>query len=185
MDKLKIALIHGTVRPGNRSEKVAQYIYEIGKKFEEIELAFVHATDFDLPFDGINPDTKDPKFTDLVANSDGFFIVTPEYNHSIPGSLKRLLDSEFENYNRKAVAIAGVSDGPWGGVRAIEALIHVTKALGLANIKKDVQFPLVLELFDESGKFLQDEKYRPRVEGVYMDLIWMARALKNARENKI
>jgi NAD(P)H-dependent FMN reductase len=108
--------------------------------------------------------------------------VTPEYNHSIPGSLKRMLDSEYENYWYKAVAFGGASNGSWGGVRAIEALATTTRALGLAPTFVDVQFPRVQDIFSEDGQ-LQDDKMQQRVEKVWHELIWMAAALKYGREN--
>jgi NAD(P)H-dependent FMN reductase len=98
--------------------------------------------------------------------------------------LKRLLDSELENYNHKAVAFAGVSSGPWGGVRAIEALAMATREMGLVAGAFDLQFPFDGKLFVD-GKIAPDqrEKYVERVLRVYKELIWFANALKTARAN--
>ena len=111
-----------------------------------------------------------------------FFIVVPEYNHSFPGTLKRLLDSELQNYNHKAVAFAGVSAGPWGGTRAVESLVNVVRELGLAATHADANFPTVQNLFDEKGNLI-DDKYVSRVQKSFRELIWMSKALKWGREN--
>jgi len=136
--------------------------------------------DFTFAGDGNDPEGKDARYTELTKWADGFFVVTPEYNHSIPGSLKRMLDSELENYIHKPLAMAGVSAGPWGGVRAIESLVPMAREMGLVVTATDVQFPSVSKLFDENGKLL-DEKYIKRAGRAYTELIWMARALKRAR----
>ena len=154
---------------------------EVRKSFEEVETVLVDPVNYNLPFDGNDSENKDEGYGELTKRADGFFIVTPEYNHSFPGSLKRLLDSEYENYFRKAVAFGGASNGAWGGVRAIEALALTTRTLGLSAINLDIQFPRVQELFDESGTPL-DKSYIDRAEKVWKDLIWLAHALKQGRQ---
>jgi len=91
---LQIVVIEGTTRVKRESIHAARLVEAVGKDFDGIEVTFVDPGDFDLPGDGNDPEGKDPKYTAITAKADGFFIVTPEYNHSFPGSLKRLLDSE-------------------------------------------------------------------------------------------
>lgn len=181
MDTLNIAVLAGTVRPGRRSINPAKLVYEIGKTRDDIEVVFVDPVEFNFEKDGDNEELRIPEYSQITARADGFFIITPEYNHGYPGSLKRMLDSEYGNYKHKPVALAGVSDGQWGGVRAIEQLLSPLRTMGLVALNKDVQFPKVLELFNDQGELL-DEKYVKRVNRVYDELVWMARALKTARE---
>lgn len=182
--KLFIPIILGTTRPQRESEKPARYLLSLIEReySSEIETVLVDPVELDFKLDGKDLENKDPRYSELTKRADGFLIVTPEYNHSIPGSLKRLLDAEYENYNKKAVAIVGVSDGPWGGVRAIEALLHVTKALGLVNIKPDLQFARVKELFDEKNELL-NSAIEPRATKLIEELLWMTKVLKWGREN--
>ncbi len=182
MDTLKIYIIEGTKRQDRKSIWVANLVEQVGKTIEGIEITLLDPNDFNMPADGNDDVNKDPKYTKITEVADAFFIVTPEYNHSFPGTLKRFLDSELKNYIHKPVAFAGVSDGQWGGVRAIEALVLTVRELGLVVTFADVQFPKVLELFDENGKLL-DEKYLKRIERSYTELIWMAKTLKYGREN--
>lgn len=183
MDKLNIVVIEGSRRKERLSITAAKYVYEVGKTISNIEVIFLDPNDinFQTP-EGHNPQDKDPKFTEITAKADAFFIVSPEYNHSYPSTIKRLLDSEYENFHHKALGLGGVSDGPWGGVRMIEALNQVAKALGLSTLRKDVQFPFIQDIFDENGK-PKDAEYEKRVKGVYTELIWTAKALKYGREN--
>lgn len=183
MDKLNIVVIEGSKRIDRLSIQAAKYVYEIGKTYPELEISFLDPNDIVLPTpEGQKDPDKNPQFTDITAKADGFFIVTPEYNHSYPSTIKRLLDSEYENFHHKVVAFGGVSDGPWGGVRCIEALNQVAKALGLVTLRKDVQFPFIQNIFDENGK-PKDPEFEKRVRGVYQELIWMAKTLKYGRQN--
>ncbi|MCA9386884.1 NAD(P)H-dependent oxidoreductase [Candidatus Dojkabacteria bacterium] len=177
---LKIAVLLGTKRTGRLSEHAAKFVAEVGTSFKDVEITFVDPKSFDFPDEG--EEVKDPKYTAIVDESDAFFIVTPEYNHGYPSTLKRMLDSEYNNYNKKPVAIAGVSDGPWGGVRAIEQVATVVKTLGLVVLKKDLHFPDVDKLFNDRGELL-DNEFRERTKKIYKELIWMAKTLKWGREN--
>lgn len=181
MEKLTIAVIAGTVRPGRKSIGPAKLVYEVGKTKPELEMIFVDPVDFPFTGDGNNDELRIPAYTRITEQADGFFIVTPEYNHGYPGSLKRMLDSEYANYTHKPVALAGVSDGPWGGVRAIEHLVPSLRKMGMVLLQRDVQFPNVLETFNEQGE-LVDQKYLERVNKIYNELMWMTRALKTARQ---
>ncbi len=182
MSKLFIPILLGTTRPGRRSENVSKLVLDVAKNIEDIEVELVDPLDFKFPFDGNDDENKDPRYTKLTEEADGFFVVTPEYNHSFPGTLKRMLDSELKNYIHKPVAFCGVSDGYFGGARAIEALVTTVRELGLVVTFTDVHFPKVIDTFDKDGKLL-DEKYIERIKRSFEELIWMAKTLKYGREN--
>lgn len=184
-DKLVIAIISGSSREKRESIKAARFIASIGARFENVEIIFVDPQDFIFPNDGNDTEGKDPKYSEITARADGFFIVTPEYNHSFPGSLKRMLDSEYENYFHKPVALAGVSNSAWGGVRAVEGLLPALRTMGLSALQTAVYFPRIQDIFDESGAILsdQEEKYTRSVTSEFEELIWMTKVLKWGRKN--
>jgi NAD(P)H-dependent FMN reductase len=125
---------------------------------------------------------KDQAFSDLVKRADGLILVVPEYNHGYPGLLKHALDMNLEEYIHKAVGICGVSAGPFGGTRVIEALLPVMRELGLVTIFTDVNFANAGEIFGEDGRLL-DEGFVRRTAKFLDELIWMARVLRHGREN--
>lgn len=180
--KLFIPVLVGTTRPGRQTLYVARLVAQVGNKIEAITPQLIDPIKLRFPLDGSSPEVKDGKYSQITQEADGFFIVAPEYNHSFPGSLKRMLDSERQNYIHKPVAFASVSAGPWGGVRAIESLVPVVRELGLVATFTDVNFPFVQDLFDEKGN-LKDKNYIEKVKKTYEELVWMARVLKWGREN--
>lgn len=183
-ESLTIAVLAGTAREQRESIKAARYVAEFGTNLPNVQIIFVDPRDFNFPGDG-NKDanSKDPRYSDITTRADAFFIVSPEYNHSFPGSLKRMLDSEYENYFRKPVALAGVSDGNWGGVRAVEALTLTVRQMGLVVTSKSTYFPYVDKSFDDRNQPLPDKKSTidNSLNNTYKELIWMAKILKYGR----
>jgi NAD(P)H-dependent FMN reductase len=183
-ERLFIPLLLGTPRKGRESENAALWVH---KKMEEragIETRLFDVRDFDLPHDHYGMEIKDqfPEWRDSIIRADGLVIVTPEYNHGYPGSLKAVIDLLLQEYIHKAVAFVGISAGPWGGTRVIESMVPMVRELGLAVSFTDLNFPKVRTKFDEEGNLL-DEAYEDRVKGFLDELVWMARTLKWGREN--
>jgi NAD(P)H-dependent FMN reductase len=115
--------------------------------------------------------------------ADGLVLVVPEYNHSFPGLLKHVLDTNLEEYIHKAAGVCGVSAGPFGGARMIQSLLPVLRELGLVTIFTDVYFGSVQKLFDTATGEIAEPAYAGRVGKFLDELVWMARALRCAREN--
>lgn len=178
-----IAVLGGTTRVQRESIKAAHYIADFARKLPDVNVIFVDPKDFNFPGDGNDPEGKDPRYSEIVAKADGFFIVTPEYNHSFPGSLKRMLDSELELYNHKPVAFAGASNGNWGGVRAVESLLTAVRETGLVTLSWDVYFPYVQKIFDENGQIVEEyrERYENSLGKIFNELLLFARLFKQIR----
>ena len=177
---LFIPIILGTSRRGRQSENVARFVFEQTGKRAETEL--IDVCKLPMKLDDAGEQMKDPIFSATIQRCDALIIVTPEYNHGYPGLLKHALDMNLAEYVHKAVGICGVSAGPFGGARVIEALLPVMRELGLVTIFWDVNFGNVQKLFDEQGKLL-DPSYERRFDKFLNELIWMARVLRYGREN--
>ena len=182
--KLFVPLLLGTPRKNRESEDVARWVFSKLEQRAEIETRYFDVCDFDLPQDHYGQEIKDqfPEWRDAIIRADGLVVVTPEYNHGYPGPLKAVLDLLLREYVHKAVAFVGVSGGPWGGTRVIEACVPMVRELGLAVTFTDLNFPKVASKFDAAGKLL-DEAYETRVKDFLDELIWMATTLRWGRQN--
>jgi Predicted flavoprotein len=181
---LFIPLVLGTPRKNRESENVAKWVYSKLEARDGVETQYFDVCDFRLPQDHYGQEIKDqfPEWRDAIVRADGLVIVTPEYNHGYPGSLKSVLDLLLREYVHKAVAFVGVSAGPWGGTRVIEACVPMVRELGLAVTFTDLNFAGVASKFDESGKLL-DDAYEKRAAGFLDELVWMATTLRWGRQN--
>lgn len=172
-----MALILGTTREGRKSESVARYIFEKLKVRSDIEIKFVDPREYKLELN--NDGKRDlPDFQKIVEESDAFLVVSPEYNHSYPGTLKFLLDQVRPiSYARKAAAICGVSNGTIGGARMIEHVASLFHDLGMSQIKNDL-------LVKEVGEtFVSTEKFDELLTNFLDELLWLSKSLKWGREN--
>lgn len=183
-EKITLAVLAGTTRKQRASIHAAHYVADFARGLDDVEVIFVDPVEFNFPGDGNDPEGKDPRYTEIVAKADAFFIVTPEYNHSFPGSLKRMLDSELQLYNHKPVALAGASDGNWGGTRAVESLVPAIRETGLVVMSWDVFFPYVDKMFNDDGSIKEEhrERYQKSLGRLCAELLWFARLLKRGRE---
>ncbi len=180
--RLFLPLLLGTNRKERESERVARWVLGKMRERDDIEPAWFDVRDFALPFDDYGTGIKDqfPQWRDAMTRADGLVIVTPEYNHGYPGSLKSVLDLLLKEYIHKAVAFVGVSAGPWGGARVIESMVPMVRELGLSPTFTDLNFPKVAGTFDGDGNLL-DAAYDKRVAGFLDELVWMAGTLRLGR----
>lgn len=183
--KLFIPLILGTNRRDRQSEAAAKWVFGKMEERDDIEPQYFDVRDFVLPRDDYGTGIGDqfPEWRDAIIRADGLVIVTPEYNHGYPGALKSVLDLLLKEYIHKAVAFVGVSAGPWGGTRVIEAMVSMVRELGLAVTFTDLNFPNVASKFDADGR-LVDNAYDRRVGAFLDELAWMASTLRWGRNNR-
>jgi len=184
VDQLYLPVLLGTNRKMRKSVFAAKWLVGEMEKRPEIQTKLFDVSDFALPHDDYGQEIKNvfPEWRDAVIQADGLVIVSPEYNHGYPGTLKAVLDLLLKEYIHKSVAFVGISAGPWGGTRMIEAMVTVVRELGLAPTFTDLHFPFIQKTFDDEGKLL-DPALEQRVKGFLDELVWMSRALKWGREN--
>jgi NAD(P)H-dependent FMN reductase len=179
---LHIPVILGTYRKGRMSAHAARMVSGELQKLDGICTELIDIGDLEHHLDDNGQGTGDPGFATSMALADAIVIVTPEYNHAMPGLLKHVLDSCLKEYIHKAAGIVAVSAGPFGGTRVIETSLPVLRELGLVTIFWDVNVGSVSKVFSESGELL-DPAFVRRTDKFLGELIWMARTLRYGREN--
>ncbi|HJU45549.1 MAG TPA: NADPH-dependent FMN reductase [Chitinophagaceae bacterium] len=125
-----ITIISGTNRKGSTTRKVAGQYREILKK-KGINANFVSLEDLDVS--GRNAAIFRLEETILIP-TEKFIFISPEYNGSIPGVLKSLIDvSDIRKvwWHKKAL-LTGISNGRAGNLRGMEHLtgiLHYVKMI--------------------------------------------------------
>jgi NAD(P)H-dependent FMN reductase len=177
---LYIPVILGTARKGRMSAHAAKLMTSELAKRPGVETELIDLANVPLPVDDAGEAIKNPEFSAKMNRADAITIVTPEYNHGYPGLLKHLLDSCLKEYIHKAVGVAGVSAGVFGGTRCIQDLLPVLRELGLVTIFWDVNFTTVGKVFGANGELL-DPSFLGRIDQFLKELIWMAKTLRYGR----
>lgn len=104
-----------------------------------------------------------------VGAADGLLIATPEYNQSLPGALKNLIDwlsrpAPDEVLAAKPVAIMGASSGPWGTRLAQAALRQVLAATESRVLPAPALFVRECGQVFDLQRRLSDETARQRLQ---------------------
>jgi NAD(P)H-dependent FMN reductase len=147
----RIGIILGSTRPNRNGEQVAKWVYDTASRRSDAEFELIDLHDHPLPhLDEPTPaaygryqHAHTRAWSETIAPFDGFVMVTPEYNHSLPGVLKNALDHLYTEWNNKAVGF--VSYGGAGGARAAEQLRLVCGAMHMADVAMQVAVPMLTE----------------------------------------
>lgn len=118
-------------------------------------LAEIPPYDEDVELDGVPEPVEDLRRA--VREADAVLIVTPEYNHSIPGQLKNALDwvsrpAGKSALNGKPAAAIGASTGMFGAVWAQAEVRKVLAALGGRVVESELPVARARELLGERGE---------------------------------
>lgn len=186
--ELTISIIYGSVRTERRGIKVARYLEtELIKR--GLKVHFIDPLEYQLPLlDKMYKEFKPGeapeamiRLSNLLTESDGYLIVTGEYNHSVPPALKNLLDHFQREYYFKPSAIASYSKGSFGGVRAAVHLPVIMGELGSPAISSMLPFPSVDDLFTDDLAPKSDRVVASTARFID-ELLWYAEAFKNQRK---
>ncbi len=135
---MKITVIISSVRENRLADSVLKKFKElVGDRFN---YSLVDLLEYKLPllnkryFEMKEPEAHFKKLHDLFIDTDGFIIITAEYNHGIPPALKNMLDHFGSEFSYKSCGIISYSDGPIGGARSAEQLRLVCSTLGMPPI---------------------------------------------------
>src|SRR6202043_4032694 len=133
-----ISVIVGSTREGRFSEKPAKWILQHLKKREGVDARLLDLRDFPMPFfdqpatpamPGRPPYKNEvvQRWTAAIAQSDGFVVVTPEYNYGTSAVLKNAIDWVYPEWNRKAAGFVsyGSAMGARSGKQLRERIIEV------------------------------------------------------------
>ena len=157
---MKITLLISSVRDGRLADTVLQKVIKlIGDKFE---VAIIDPKEYVLPLLNLRYyEMKEPtevfqKLHTIFMETDGFIIVTAEYNHGIPPALKNMLDHFGKEFKRKACGIVSYSDGAVGGARSGEQLRLVCSTLGMPPVPISPAWGLANKAGKPEGKSFED-----------------------------
>ena len=192
MSKLKIAVIIGSTRDSRFGPKPAQWIFELARKREQLDVELVDLKEFGLPFfnekaTNLWMPSEDPKaiaWQQKIDQFDGFIVVTPEYNRSMPASLKNAFDQAYNEWNRKPIGFLGY--GVVGAARAIEHARSSATELHMVNLRSAVhiggsEFYKVHPGMGNQPISAIEEAILPSANDMLDQLIWWGEATKAKR----
>lgn len=161
---LRIVGLSGSLRSGSFNAHLLRAAARVAPAGMEIEVETIRGVplyDGDVEAaEGIPARVAELK--DKIAAADGLFLVTPEYNNSIPGVFKNAIDwltrpaGDIPRvFGGKPVAFIGASPGGFGTILSQEAWLPVLRTLGTAPwFGGRLMVSRAHKVFDEQGAIL-------------------------------
>jgi NAD(P)H-dependent FMN reductase len=191
---MKLQIIVGSTRPARAADKVVPWVVNRAALHDAFETEVIDLRDWQLPMFGEHMgsigDPRDPSYSDQIvrqwnrkiAEGDAYLVITPEYNHSVPGELKNAIDSVFVSFafRNKPMAMVGYSSGIGGAIRAIEHLNQIAVEVEAVPLRSTVVLPFVDKAFTSDGE-PADQATEVSLQILLDDLAWWAAALRDAR----
>lgn len=184
----KIKVILASTRPERFGAQPARWIMELAASqsdatFELIDLAELQLPPLDEPkpaASGEYSHEHTQRWAKIVDDADGFVIVTPEYNHSYPASLKNAIDYVAAEWNYKPVAFVSYG-AEAGGTRAVEHLRSLLAQLRVFDLAEQVLIPNYWTQTDEDGTWTPTDHQIHRAEDLLKAIAFWAAKLKPLR----
>ncbi|WP_306220187.1 NADPH-dependent FMN reductase [Cohnella sp. WQ 127256] len=154
---LKIAVIIGSLRQGSYNLQLAHTLKERYINKIDLEITDIRSLPFFDQDIELNPPQSVKELLVKIKAADAVFIITPEYNWSVPGVLKNAIDwlSRVDKVLiDKPVLTMGVSPGMMGTIRA---QLHLREILASPGIQAKLLPPAGNEIYISSAGLKFDE----------------------------
>ena len=184
---LRIAIVTGSTRPGRNNQAVAEWVYHLSKERKDAEFELVDISHYNLPLldepmppaSGQYSHQHTKAWSEKIASFDAYVFVTPEYNHSISGALKNVIDYLYREWNNKAAGFVSYG-GHSGGARGVEHLRLILAEVMVATIRAQVMLSLFTD-FENFKTFRPNPQHEKEVHAMLDQLVAWGNALKGVR----
>ncbi len=183
-----LKIIIASTRPGRKGPSIAKWIYDKALTHAAFNVELLDLAEINLPFldEPEHPRLKKyhhehtKKWSATIDSADAFIMVTPEYNFSMPATLKNALDFLFQEWGKKPVAFVSYG-GMSGGIRSVQTLKQVVTTLKMMPLPESIALPFFTKHIDENGVFKGDEQLDKSASALLKELESWTGALKTIR----
>ncbi|WP_188193326.1 NADPH-dependent FMN reductase [Nonomuraea sp. SYSU D8015] len=190
MTNMKLSVITGSVREGRFGPTVTRWFTGQANLHGLFEVDVIDLAETPLPitlpptFEALADVDRRPedhrRLATRLAEADAYVVVTPEYNHSFPASLKNVIDWHPVQWQAKPVALVSYG-GYGGGLRAAEHLRQVFAELHAVTIRNWISLDQHWTRFDADGRLVDPEGPEGAAKAMLDQLGWWSRVLRDAR----
>ena len=164
---MRLLFFAGSAREGSYNKKLARLAQHVATA-NGVEGVFVDLKDYPMPlYNGDleaeqGPPQKAAEFKALLAEYQGVFIASPEYNSSVTPLLKNTIDwvtrvrakgeTGLEVFKTRVFAISGASPGYYGAMRSLLTLRQILEVgVGATVIPQQLALPRANDAFEADG----------------------------------
>ena len=166
--RMRIALVCGSVRPGNYTRMAADVVASSLSAHPEVTVDLVDPSELDLAFPGLtSTSTSAAELKDVIVGAAAVILATPEYHGSFSSVMKLIIENlGFPSVLAgKPVALLGVAGGSIGAIKSLEQLRGVCSHVGAMVLPGPVSIANVRSAFNEDGECI-DADVEGRLHGL-------------------
>lgn len=178
--KPKILAFAGSLRKHSYNKRVVKVAIE-GAEKAGAEVTYIKLEDYPLPVYNADEHQENgfpenaAKLQKLFGEHNGFLIASPEYNGSVPGGLKNVIDwvsrksddyGMIEVFRGKVAAIMTASPGAFGGIRCLGHLRGVFSIMLTNVLPTEIAVSGVSKMFEGDSEEMQDEKMKELLQNL-------------------
>ena len=188
-DRSRLVVVVGSVREGRFGPTVATWVAEQSRAHGAFDVDVLDLAEYEIP---LALPAESPKYagesyprpagmrelTVRLEAADAFILVTPEFNHSYPASLKAAIDWHFGQWTAKPVAFVSYG-GAAGGRHAVLHLENVLTELHAVTVRDGLAFPNYFRHWHDGRP--DDPEAARYAKALLVQLAWWADVLRRAR----
>jgi chromate reductase len=176
---MRILALSGSLRRDSYNTRLARAAGELAPDGVRVELyppeLLAAIPPYDADIDDLGQPESVTQLKQAIREADAVLVATPEYNSSIPGQLKNVLDwvsrpLAESPLRGKPTTVVGASTSAYGAVWAQADARKVLGMLGARLVEAEVAVPHAAERFDEGGRLVDDET-REQLASAVADLV--------------
>ncbi|MPM41007.1 hypothetical protein SDC9_87656 [bioreactor metagenome] len=175
--KLKVIVV--STRPGRIGLPIGEWFTQQAEQLPEFSVELLDLGKINLPFydepnhpkmqQYVHQHTKD--WSAKIADGDAFIFIVPEYNFSMPATIKNAIDYLYYEWANKPSLIVNYGYIS-SGTRSAQMLKQVLTSVNIMPLAESVNIPLMSYL-DESQQFHADERLNDNAkESLQRLLLW-------------
>jgi NAD(P)H-dependent FMN reductase len=182
-EPLHIAVIAASVRDHRMGRTLAEWAAFRAAAAPGTEADLIDCAETELPSDELlRPGgSAGLPVSARLDTADAFVFVTPEYNHSYPAGLKRLIDWHYREWMFKPATV--LSYGVHGGLLATEHLRGVLAELHVVTTRRVVGLPRPWADLSPAG-YTPPPDVTEAFDAALHELTWWAALLRTARTER-
>ena len=184
---ISLKIIIASTRPGRKGVILADWILAKAKEHKEFDVEMIDLAAVNLPFldephhprlqQYTRQHTKD--WSAKIAAAEAFIVVTPEYNHGYPATIKNAIDFLYHEWHHKPIGFVSYG-GIAGGIRSIQLLKPVLTALDMVPLTAAVNVPFFTK-FIKDDKFVAGDDHNKMADGLFEELKKWSESLTSMR----
>jgi FMN reductase len=184
---IRITGVCGSLNANGTTSKALEIALQGAAEYDA-ETTLLELRNFDLVFCGSVPEEEYPpdvfQLRQILRESQGIILATPEYHGSLTGVLKNMLDlMSIEDLETKIVGLIGVAGGHVGAINSLNTMKTICRNLHCWVLPQEVSIAESARAFDDDGS-VKDPALEERLLNVGRQLVKFASVQQRVQQDE-